>query len=122
MKARLPQGLLLIAIFQVIPILIVPPDMLASLSPIIWGFIALLFGVLGFNLIRCRAWSRLATVFIQGFNIIVRLLVMIVNVVDGRSAGGPVNYGILVTFIISMLLSTAILYYIDTPDIQIAMR
>lgn len=122
MKARTPQGLVLIAILQVIPLLIVPPALLVSISPVFWGLIIALFGTLGFNLMRRQAWSRLATVFIQGFNIIIRLLVLISGVVQGRSVGGAIDYPLLITFVISMTLSGIILYYIDTPDIQMVMQ
>jgi hypothetical protein len=123
MKSRLPTGLLLVATLQFIAPLFLPPQMLASISPVLWGFVVLLFGLLGFGLVRRRAWARLATVFVQGFNILIRLLVILGNVVrEEQGALSPVNVWLLSTFIVSMLLSTLILYYVDLPDVQMLMR
>jgi hypothetical protein len=122
MKARLPIGLVLVAALQFVAPLVIPPEMLRGIGPVLWGVIAVLFALLGINLLRRRAWSRIATIFVQGFNIIVRLLVILGNAVQGKEAGNPLSAMLLVTFAISVALSALILYYVDLPDVQMAMQ
>ena len=118
MKARIPFGLILVAALQVVAPLTLPPALLAGISPVFWGVIVAIFAILGLNLLRRKAWSRVASIFVQGFNIIVRILV-----IAGHAApGGVVDYGIISTFAVSMLLSAVILFYIDQPDIQVLMQ
>jgi len=118
---KLPRGLILVAIFQFIPIIIMPLNVLKSLNAVAWGAILVLFGVLGVFLILRRGASRTASIFVQGFNIIVRLLVIVGNVMRPPEEGG-FNAELAVTFAISMALSALILLYIDQPDIQLQMQ
>ncbi len=122
MKTRLPLGLILIAALQFVAPLIVPPDTLKGISPAAWITIVAVFVVLGISLLRRKSWSRVATIFIQGFNIIIRILVIIPSAIQGNTPGNPLNVMILSTFAISMLLSSLILYYIDLPDVQMLMQ
>jgi len=122
MKTRLPLGLILIAALQFVAPLIVPPDTLKGISPAAWSTIVAVFVVLGISLLRRKSWSRVATIFIQGFNIIIRILVIIPSAIQGNTPGNPLNVMILSTFAISMLLSSLILYYIDLPDVQMLMQ
>lgn len=120
-KSRLPTGLFLVAILQFIPPLVLPPATLKSVAPVIWAFVAALFALLGVSLLRRRAWSRTATIFLQGFSIIVRVLTLLGNVVQGRKPGNPVDVWLLGTTVVSIGLSAVILYYVDLPDIQVIM-
>ena len=122
MKSRLPMNLVLIATLQFIAPLVLPPDLLKSVSPAFWGLIAFLFAALGFNLLRRRAWARLATIFVQGFSIIVRLLVLVGHARLGNNPSAPLNAWLLSTSVVSMLLSGLILYTIDSPEIQMAVQ
>jgi len=122
MKPRLPTGLIIVAALQFVPPLIVAPATLRTVSPVIWAAIVIVFGLLGVNLLRRQAWSRVATVFLQGFSIIVRLLVLVGNATVGTEVGAPVDVPLVTTSVLSMLLSAAILYYIDLPDVQMAMQ
>jgi hypothetical protein len=122
MKSRLPTGLFVVAIGQFVAPLFLPPQMLVSISPVLWGLVVALFGLLGFYLLRRRAWARLATVFVQGFNILIRLLVLVSNIVKDQGGVMQTNYWMLGTFIVSMILSAIILYYVDLPDVQMLMR
>jgi len=122
MKNRLPLGLILVAALQFLIPLILPPATLASISPVLWGVVVLLFAFLGLSLLRRRAWSRVATIFVQGFNIIVRLLYIVGHALQGANAGSPVDVWLLSTSLLSMILSGVILYYVDLPDIQVLMQ
>ena len=122
MSKRLPRGLTLVAALQFIAPLLLPPSVLGRLSPVIWALVLVGFALLGVNLLRRRNWSRLATIFLQGFNIIVRLLVLIGHTVQGGEKGNPLDLWLLGTFLASMIVSGIILYYVDLPDIQVALQ
>ncbi|MFP3896232.1 MAG: hypothetical protein ACLFV5_05270 [Anaerolineales bacterium] len=122
MNDRLSRGLVLIAIFQFVPPLILPPSTFANVSFLVWLFVILLFALLGINLARGRAWSRLATVFVQGFNIIVRLLVLIGNAVTMRDGDPVLDVWMVTTSLLSIILSAVVLHYIDRPEVQIVMQ
>jgi hypothetical protein len=122
MSKRLPLGLTLVAALQFIAPLLLPPSVLGRLSPVIWALVLVGFAFLGINLLRRRNWSRLATIFLQGFNIIVRLLVLIGHAVQGGQVGNPLDFWLLGTFLASMIVSGIILYYVDLPDIQVALQ
>ncbi len=121
-RKRLPIGLILVAIFQFIPPLVLPLNTLKSIGPVIWGVIVVLFALLGISLLRRRAWSRIASIFLQGFNILVRVLATMGHVLQGGKAGAPLDVWLVSTTVVSIILSAFILYYIDLPDIQVAMQ
>jgi hypothetical protein len=53
----------------------------------------------------------------------VRLLVLVSNVVPASEAGVvQVNGWMLGSFVLSMLLSAAVLYYVDQSDVQMLMH
>ena len=122
MKNRLPTALIVVAALQFLAPLCLPPRMLAGISPVVWLLAAALFVLLGVALLRRRAWARLATIFVQGFNILVRLLILMPNVATRSSAGKvTLDAPLLITFVISMLLSAVVLYYVDLPEVQMQM-
>ncbi len=60
-------------------------------------------------------------VFVQGLNIIVRLLTLLSNVVP-KGAGGQADIMLLVTSLTAMLASGCVLYLIEKPDIELMMQ
>ncbi|NLG51516.1 MAG: hypothetical protein GX552_15540 [Chloroflexi bacterium] len=122
MNNRLPSGLIAIAFLQIIPLLVLPPSTLAGLNAVAWGVVAALFALLAFNMLRRRAWSRLAVIFVQGFNIIVRLLILLGGATEVADSGLVVNYWMIGTCIVSMIASAVVLYYVDQPEVQMAMQ
>ena len=118
MKTRLPPALIAVVALQIIPPLILPPTTLRGISPVLWLILVALFALLGVSLLRLKVWSRTASIFIQGFNIIIRVLVVVSQgVKDGKVDGWLIG-----TSFLSMALSAVILYYIDQPDIQVLMQ
>lgn len=117
-----PKPLIWIAALQVVAVLIIPPSILATISPVIWGIILLIFALLGWSLLRRKAWARTASIFVQGFNIIVRLLVFLPNAKIGTNVSSPWDFLFIATSIVSVVLSALVLYYIDQPDIQTLMQ
>lgn len=115
-------GLVIVAVLQFIPIIIMPLGTLQSMSPAIWAAILALFGLLGLALLRRREWARTASIFVQGFNIIVRLLMLTSNAVRVEDAGNVFNTPLVISFVLSMALSAFVLYFIDQPGIQLQMQ
>ena len=122
MGNRLPLGLIVLASLQFIGPLLLPIDTLERVPLGIWGVVAALFVLLGFSLLRRRAWSRVATIFVQGFNIIVRILYLTGHAVTVERGERTLNGGILGLSLLSVVVSGLILYYIDLPDVQIVMQ
>ena len=119
-RKRLPASLLIIAIMQFVAPLLLPPSFYAGISLPLWIIIAAVFALLGVNLLRLKGWSRTATIFVQGFSIIVRLLTLVSNVVPADA--GQVDLALLITSLLSMGLSAVILFYVDQPDVQLLMQ
>jgi hypothetical protein len=122
MKITLPKPFIALAIFQVVAVIVLPPSVIISISPFIWGVLVVVFGVLGWNLLRLKAWARVASIFVQGFSIIVHLLVIIPNAKLGTTPDSPWNFILIGTTIVSVALSALILYYIDLPEVQVLMQ
>ncbi|NLX37359.1 MAG: hypothetical protein GXY68_11790 [Chloroflexi bacterium] len=115
-------GLVLVAVLQIIPIVIMPLGTLKGMGIEVWTPLVALFALLGVSLLLRRGWSRVASIFVQGFNILVRLLMGVSNVVASDKVGTGFNGELTVTFAISILLSAVVLYYIDQPDVQLQMQ
>ncbi len=119
MQPSRPKSLVLIAALQFITVVLLPPRMLAGIGPAVGIAVVVLFGVLGLSMLRLRPWARVAAIFVQGMNIIVRLLVLLGNVVAPE---GGVDYALLGTFVLAAALSALILVEIDKPEIQMIMQ
>jgi len=119
---KTPFGLIFVAVFQFIPIFLMPISTLKVLNPAIPSVIAALFAVLGVFLLLRRGWSRVASIFLQGMNILARILIGLNNVVRPAEAGGGLNVEMIATFAVSIVLSALVLFYIDQPDVQVLMQ
>ncbi|NLT74035.1 MAG: hypothetical protein GXX94_07555 [Chloroflexi bacterium] len=119
-RKRLPASLWIVAILQFVAPLLLPPSFYAGISPALWIVVAVVFALLGINLLRLKDWARVATIFVQGFSILVRLLTGIGNVIPTQ--GAPMDSVLLISSICSMLLSGLILFHVDQPDIQLLMQ
>jgi len=128
-KKRRPVLITVIAILQIIPIFLLPPKMLLPLirafstSKVIMRLLFLspviIFAVLAWALLTFRPQGRLMTIFLQGFNIIVRLLITMSHIVPSKAPGTPVDVPLLVSSLLSVALSVLILFYVDQPEMQL---
>jgi hypothetical protein len=118
-KKTRPLLIIFIAIVQIIPILLLPPEVLLSVNRLFLLGPVVVFALLGWALLTLRPLARTMTIFLQGFSIIVRLLVAMARVVPSKAAGTPADTPLLVTSLLSIVLSTLILYYVDKPDLQL---
>lgn len=108
-----------VAILQFIPPLILPPSVFASPSLVVIVLLAIIlavFGLLAWGLLTYRGWARVLTTFVLGFNVIIRLLILFPNAVR---PDGEVDVAFILTSVISIAFSAALLYSIDKPDITV---
>jgi hypothetical protein len=108
-----------VAILQVIPILLVPPGLLQTINRVLLLVPVVVFALLAWGLLTLKPVARTLTIFLHGMSIIVRLLVTMARVVPSRQEGTPADVPLFVASMLSIVLSTAILYYVDKPDTQL---
>jgi hypothetical protein len=118
-KKKRPVLLIAIAVLQAIPILVLPPRILLSINRLFFVPVLAVFALLGWALVAMRPAGRTLTIFIQGFNIIVRLLVTLARVVPSKAPGTPTDVPLLVSSLVSILLSVLVLFYVDQPETQL---
>ncbi len=104
-----------IAFVQVAPFLLFPwtfsmPSLIAALSLVV------LSAFLGWALWTRKPWGRTLTIFTQGFNIVIRIITFFSNVYRVEQG---VNWALLITYVLSVILSWLILSYIDKPEVQL---
>jgi hypothetical protein len=105
-----------VAVAQFIPLVLFPWD-LSIKSVAVLVPLALLCAFLGWALIKRRPWGRTLTIFVQGLNVIVRIITLFANVYVPEEG---LNAPLLVTYVVSTALSVVFLSYIDKPEIQLA--
>ena len=119
MRKKRPVLITVIAIVQIVPILLLPPQLFLSINPLAFAIPVAVFALLFWALMTLRPVGRLLTIFIQGFNIIVRLLLVLARAVPSKKPDTPTDIPLLVTFLLSIALSTVILYHVDKTDTQL---
>jgi hypothetical protein len=112
------RQLLLIYIFQIVPLLFFPLETLKS-GVVIVGILAIVFALLGYGLSRGRSWALSLSLTLQGFNVVVRLLMLFPNALMRLSTGGFVfDLTYLALSVVSIGLSLFFLLRLDRPDIR----
>lgn len=112
-----------VAIGQFIPLLLYPPASLASASPVILGIAIVILAVVGYNLILRRRWAKVLTIFFQGFNIIVRLMLLLshgANQIKKDGSGGGLNWDVIIVSLVAIAISAVIMYRFDMPEVDLA--
>jgi len=104
-------------LLQPLPLLLFPPALLADALPLIAIVVAVMWG-LGWMVWRKRAWALTLSIFIQGLNVIARVMMLLSNAVD---ASGNVNLGFILTSVLAIVLSWLFLYRLDNQDLRAAM-
>lgn len=119
LKKKRPVPIVVIALLQIIPILLLPPKILQSMNRLLFIVPAVIFALLAWALLTLRPVGRLMTIFVQGFHIIVRLLITISRVVPSKAVGTPADIPLLTTSLIAIAMSALILFYVDQPEMQL---
>jgi hypothetical protein len=116
MERSLSRSITVVAFAQFVPLVLFPFDF--SVKSLIFILIfALLCAFLGWALLQRKVWGRTLTIFVQGVNIIVRIITFWANV---YTPADGLNAALLVTYVISVVLSALILSYVDRPEVQLA--
>jgi len=119
MRKRRPVPITVIAVVQVLPVILVPPALYRSGSPLLFAVPVALFVLVGWALFTLRPVGRMMTIFLQGFNIIVRVPITLARTVPSKVPGTPADVPLLVTSLLSIALSAVILYYVDQAEMQL---
>jgi hypothetical protein len=102
---------------QFIPLLIFPPDQLQGaftlIIIVIGGLVALSFMVW-----RGRSWALTMSIFLQGLNVIIRVMMLLSRAVSPQTG---LNAPFLITSLLSIGLSWFLLYRFDRPELRAAM-
>ena len=118
MERSRPTIVTIVAVLQFIPAFLLPPDFLFSASPFLLLGPVALFVFLGWAMFTLKPWATTLCIFVQGFNAITRFLILFPQ----ASAGEGIDWLFVVTSLASIGLSTAILYIIDRPNVQVAFQ
>jgi hypothetical protein len=97
--------------------LIYPPEMLLPNLPII-GLVLVMFMTLGYFLWKGYALALTLSIFLQGFNVIIRLMMLFPNVMSAAGQFYPVY---LVAALASIALSFYLLMRLDKTDVRVQM-
>jgi hypothetical protein len=115
---KLASRILLFFVLPFIAVLSIPPDqmgLLIGLAP----FAAILFGIMGWLLLRGQSLALTLMIFLQGLNVIVRLLMLFPHAIDVTN--GMINFSYLIFNLLGMGLSLWLLLRLDQPDVRVTM-
>ena len=104
---------------QLIPLLLFPPSILVN-GLLAVGVVAVAILALGVMLLRRRAWALTMSIFVQGLNIVVRLMMLFPHTLLSASAGKGVDVAFVVSSVLSIAISGWFLLRLDRPDIRMA--
>lgn len=109
------RTVLFVAIAQFVPLVLFPWGLSVGSAIAIVVLLAL-SAFLGWVLWRRKVWGVTLTIFVQGLNVVVRLITFFANVYDEVSG---VNVGVLITYVVSAVLSLYFLSTIDKPEVRL---
>jgi hypothetical protein len=115
MQESQSRTILFVAIAQFVPLVLFPWGLTVG-SVVAIVILLALSGFLGWVLLRRKAWGVTLTIFVQGLNVIVRLITLFANVFDEASG---VDVGFLITYVASAALSLYLLSTIDKPEVRL---
>ena len=104
-------------LLQPLPLLLFPPALLADALPLLAIVVAVMWG-LGWMVWRRRTWALTLSIFIQGLNVIIRVMMLMANAVN---ANGNYDIPYIVTSVLAIVLSWLFLYRLDNQDLRAAM-
>jgi len=108
--------LLLFIILPVLAILLFPPSTLAGGLPVV-GVAILAFALLGFAVWKGRSWALILSIFLLGFNAIIRLMMFISHAVPANSGGQP-DIPYIIASLLSIGLSVYLVLRLDMVDVR----
>ena len=106
--------LLLLLVLQVIPLLLFPPSLLMNGLPVVGALVGI-FILLGWAVLRGRAWALTLCIFLQGLNATIRLMMFLPNMV---SKAGIFDITYAVVSILAIGISVWFVFRLDRADIR----
>jgi hypothetical protein len=109
------KKILPIIVLQIIPLLLFPFNFLVSGW---WAilFMIVIFVLLGIALLRGKLWALTMSIFLQGINAVIRIMMFFPNAQN--IADGSLNWPFVITSTLSIILSIWFLLRLDKPDIR----
>ena len=115
------QRVLLFFILPLLGPLLYPPETLLGALPVV-GVGAAVFILIGVMLWRGRSLALTFSIFLQGFNVIIRLMMFFSNSVERTASGGAnVHWVYFVLSLLSIGFSLWLLLRLDRSDVHAAM-
>lgn len=108
-----------ILIFFVLPFiapLLYPPELISS-AWIAFVLAAVLFGALGILLMRGNSTALTLSIFLQGINCIIRLMMFLPN----AGTSGQINLAWIIASVLSIALSAYLVLRLDRTDVRVTM-
>lgn len=105
---------------QVIPLILYPPELMAK-GFVVLAVVALAYLGLGFMVLRGRAWALTLSIFSQGFNVIIRLMMFFSHAVNLVGEQRVVDVAWIVTGLVAIALSVWFLLRLDRSDVRLLM-
>jgi hypothetical protein len=102
---------------QFIPIILYPPTTLQGGWVVILIVIAAILA-LGYFLLTGRSWALKMSIFVQGLNIIVRIMMGFANALSPENLGGGFDGTLIITSLLGIIISAWFLFRLDQPDIK----
>ncbi len=109
----------LFLILQPLALLLFPPALLLAAGGLpIMIVVAMAWG-LSWTIWRRRQWALTMSIFVQGLNVIARLMMLLSNAIAPTT--GQFDIVFIITSVLAIILSGYILYRFDTPDMRAVM-
>jgi hypothetical protein len=106
-------------LLQPLSLLLFPPAFLANALPLIAIVVAIMWG-LSWLVWYKKIWALTMSIFIQGLNVIIRVMMLLSNAVSQRSSG-EIDAIYVVTSVLAIGLSWLFLYRLDNQDLRAAL-
>lgn len=114
---KTPPFVSAILLLQFIPLLIFPPSLLMA-APVMIGVVAIFFVSMGILALRGSAWALTMSLYCQGMNVIVRLMMLLPNAMSGE---GVLDTAFVTAMLLGVTISTWLLFRLDRPDVRKAL-
>jgi len=112
--------ILLFIVLPILGIMLWPPGTLAG-GLFVIPVIIVLFILLGIMEWQGRKWALTLSIFLQGINVITRLMIFISHAVRPANAGGGADVPLIITSILAIGISLWLLLRLDKVDVQSTM-
>jgi len=109
--------ILLFIILPAIAVLSYPPSILENALPV-FIIVFVVFILLGWLVWRGRSPALTLSIFIQGLNVIIRLMMFFPN---AKPAGQPVDFIYMAASLLGMVISAYLMFRLDGGDIRAQM-